>query len=96
MPRDGMMSELDRQLLVLKAVAGIDRVYDGPNGRFDALKLNNNYVQCRVKRPDGQGFKTAMKKCGADRPDKLIAARMVKAQVSALLGAAGLLSKRPS
>lgn len=79
------MSELDRALLVLKAIDGVDRVYESPKLRFDALNLNNNLVKCRVALPDGT-YKTVQQKCSGDCPDKLAAARVVKEGVAALLG----------
>ena len=55
--------ELDRELLVLKATDGVDRVYQIPKAGFDASKLNKNAVECRVALPDGQGFRTVRQKC---------------------------------
>ena len=85
-----VMSELDRELEVLKAIEGVDRVYESPKGRFDATKLNNNGVECRVALPDGESYQTVRKKCGGDCPDKVAAARNVKAQVKRLLGDAAV------
>ena len=85
-----LVSELDRELTVLKAIEGVGRVYELPRGRFDAAKLNNNRVECRVALPDGESYRTVRKKCGGDCPDKVAAARNVKAQVQALLGAAAV------
>ena len=87
---DPVMSGLDYELQVLKAVEGVDQVYESFKGRFDASNLNRNLVKCRVAMPDGERFQVVMKKCGCGCPDKLAAARVVKADVSKLLGAAAI------
>ena len=38
--------ELAVELLVLKAVQGVDRVYQYPKGKVDTKKQNNNRVMC--------------------------------------------------
>ena len=39
------LRSLDFELLVLKSIAGVDRVYEFPKGRFDSSRLNNNYIE---------------------------------------------------
>ena len=67
------LSDLDRELLVLNAIVGIDRVSAYPKHRFDSSNLNNNGVKCRIVIDDAKP--TVNVHCGADYPDKLAAAK---------------------
>ena len=70
-------------------VEGVDQVYESPKGRFDANKLNNNLVKCRVALQDGE-FKIEQTKCSSKFATKLAAANDVVAKVKKILGAAAI------
>ena len=78
--------ELKHELSVLRAIVGVDKVGAYPAGRWDASKLNNNKVICRVKKDGVDDFIKIQVHCSAELPNKVLAAQEAKRQVTELVG----------
>jgi ribosome modulation factor len=79
--------DLQHELSVLKAVQGVDRVYERPAKGKSKANLNDNGVQCRVMTADGCSERVDVH-CSFEKNilSKLDAAREVLQQVEKILG----------